>query len=41
MKSTLQSFTDDNEYIDIIINKHYYGKYLIFALNQFEKSQHD
>jgi glycogenin glucosyltransferase len=37
MKSTLESFTNDNEYIDIIMNKHYYGKYLIFALNQFEK----
>ncbi len=37
LRDTLKSFTNNNELIDAIINKHYYGKYLIFALTQFNK----
>ncbi len=37
LRDTLSSFTNNNELIDAIISKHYYGKYLIFALTQFNK----
>lgn len=36
-KNILLKFTDDLLFIDEIINRHYYGKFLIFELLQFKK----
>jgi len=36
-KNILSKFTDDLSFVDEIINRHYYGKFLIFELLQFKK----
>lgn len=37
LKDTLKEFNTDDTYSDFLINKHYYGKYLIFKLVEYEK----
>ncbi len=37
LNSTLSSFTTNQVLVNEIINKHYYGKYMVFSLEQFKK----
>lgn len=36
-REELNKYIQDPIYVDALVNKHYYGKYMLFSLSQFEK----